>query len=259
MTWSYDSRTGAFSHGTGIITTGYSGAGIGRNNPGMEAVRNVGPIPRGRYIIGPPVNHPHLGPVALPLMPHGHDAKKRTEFFIHGDNRTHDASQGCIILDRNARLQVANGKDKALMVFVSEPKPAVVQASKKPDPVAPPPRKWVYVQTTGALSGPGPAATGYSGAGSGRNNHDMEAVVNVGPIPVGLYAIGQPQNSPHLGPVVMALTPIGHKAHNRTGFMIHGDNRTHTASHGCIILGRATRQAIVSSDVHLIEVVRAAP
>lgn len=91
-------------------------------------------------------------------------------------------------------------------------------------------------------------ATSYSGTGAGRNNPDMEAVPNVGPIPRGLYHIGPATDDhPSLGPRVMALTPVGHNAHNRTAFFAHGDSANHDASHGCIILGRTMRDAMDAS------------
>ncbi|MEO6339536.1 MAG: tlde1 domain-containing protein [Caulobacteraceae bacterium] len=260
MTWTYDSRTGAFGHGSGIITTGYSGTGSGRNNPDLEAAKNVGPIPRGKYRIGQAINHPRLGPIAIPLTPDGHDAKKRTEFFIHGDNLNHNASHGCIILNHNARQRVAHDGDKMLEVVTAAPHvtaSSVIAAKRsKPGGDSAKPGHWTFVQKTGAFSGPGHSVVGYSGAGSGRNNPDLEGVVDVGPIPAGMYSIGRAQNSPHLGPIVMALTPIGHKAHNRTGFMIHGDNLSHSASHGCIILPRIVRTAIANGKLHVLEVVK---
>ena len=37
---------------TTVDHTGYAGTGAGRNNPAMENVRNVGPIPQGNYSVG---------------------------------------------------------------------------------------------------------------------------------------------------------------------------------------------------------------
>ncbi len=270
MSWTYDSRTGAFGHGAGLITTGYSGIGSGRNNPALETARNVGPIPRGRYRIGAAMDHPRLGPVVMPLTPDGHDAKGRTEFFIHGDNLNHNASHGCIILNRNTRQAIAHDKDKVLDVTVeavraTTPHVAAAHPGKTPTHVTSAASAasssgsldhWIFVQTTGDFFGPGQHVVGYSGAGSGRNNPALEDVVDVGPIPAGRYTIGRAQNSPHLGPIVMALTPFGHTAHNRTGFMIHGDNRSHNASHGCIILPHDVREAIAHGQAHVLDVVK---
>lgn len=85
---------------------GYSGHGEGRNNPEMETVHDLGPIPRGLWRIGDPVNHPRMGPLTFPLIPIGHDAHGRTGFFIHGNNAANDASHGCPILDHEIREHV---------------------------------------------------------------------------------------------------------------------------------------------------------
>lgn len=97
---------------------------------------------------------------------------------------------------------------------------------------------------------------GYSGHGPGLNNPAMEGFADVGPIPAGRYAIGPPHTHGELGPLAMRLTPINHDAHGRSGFFIHGDNSlmNHTASHGCIILGRAIRSVIAANGIHQIEV-----
>jgi hypothetical protein len=85
-----------------IVGMGYSGHGPGRNNPAMEAVHDIGPIPHGLYKIGKPEccapdpPGPH-GPYILPLSPNGHSACGRSGFLMHGDNVRHDASLGCII------------------------------------------------------------------------------------------------------------------------------------------------------------------
>lgn len=107
---------------------------------------------------------------------------------------------------------------------------------------------WIYRQSDGELLHDDDfVGTGYSGAAEGRNNSILEAVEGVGPIPRGLYRIATARFSEHLGPIVMNLDPVGHTALGRTAFRIHGDNKTHTASHGCIILGPAIRRLIADS------------
>lgn len=120
---------------------------------------------------------------------------------------------------------------------------------------------WRYEQSTGRLSRNGKlVTTGYSGDGpehaEGRNNPDMESVKGKGPIPRGRWRIGNPRTSPHVGPLAMDLTPVGHDAHRRSAFMIHGDNAARDASKGCIILGKTFRQAIIDSADRDLEVVR---
>lgn len=91
------------------VATGYSGAPGFVNDGTKEHLPNRGPIPRGRYLVGEPHEHKKLGPVAMTLFPHGHSAQGRSGFMIHGDNAKLDrsASQGCVILDRASRLQLA--------------------------------------------------------------------------------------------------------------------------------------------------------
>jgi hypothetical protein len=74
----------------------------------LEAVRNLGPIPAGRWRIGPPIDHPRLGRLAFPLQPiDGTDAKGRDGFFIHGPglDPTQD-SHGCVVAEHEARVAV---------------------------------------------------------------------------------------------------------------------------------------------------------
>lgn len=110
---------------------------------------------------------------------------------------------------------------------------------------------WKYVQRTGNLYRPDGtlAATGYSGADVGKNRPEMQRVTGIGPIPVGVYEIGDAYDHPHLGPCVMNLDYVdGPGAFGRSLFRMHGDNRDHTASHGCVIMGPATRQEVSDSD-----------
>lgn len=118
-----------------------------------------------------------------------------------------------------------------------------------------------YDQATGSLSEP--SDTGYSGRGEGLNNPDMEDVHDVGPIPRGTWTLGQARTDDRLGPVaiplVWVLGPNGETAppNGRFGFYIHGDTqaRNNTASNGCIILGRATREALRDSPDRDLEVI----
>lgn len=114
--WTYRQSDGELLHDAQFEGSGYSGAGVGRNNPLMEDVPNVGPIPQGLYNIGEAYTHEHLGPVVMNLFPVGHDAHGRSAFRIHGDNVNHDASHGCIILGPAIRRMIAEGADKQLTV-----------------------------------------------------------------------------------------------------------------------------------------------
>jgi hypothetical protein len=111
---------------------------------------------------------------------------------------------------------------------------------------------WTYSQSSGKLLHNGTlVATGYSGHDEGLNNPSLQDEAQIGPIPQGAYSIGPvTANHPGKGPVVMEIIPKpGTQVFGRSGFLIHGDNQAvdHTASHGCIILGRPTREQIAAS------------
>lgn len=117
---------------------------------------------------------------------------------------------------------------------------------------------WQYQISTGEITDQDGSlvGTGYSGNGEGLNNSSMTNVPRVGPIPVGTYTIGEAYHDPEKGPCVMRLTPDpNNEMFDRSGFLIHGDNPTHTASEGCIIQGPVTREAINASDDKTLVVV----
>lgn len=123
---------------------------------------------------------------------------------------------------------------------------------------------WTYVQKTGELQQDGEhVATGYSGAGEGKNNPELQNVPNVGPIPRGDWTIdGPPFDTRDHGPYVLRLQPDpGTETHGRSGFLMHGDSKAHpgTASHGCIILPRPTREQVWQSGDRDLEVVAEIP
>jgi hypothetical protein len=102
-----------------LIGDGYSGHGQGVNNPNMQGVPDLGPIPRGNWGIGDPEDSPNTGPYSIPLYPHP-DTQTfgRSEFRIHGDSREHpgQASRGCIILPSPVRERIIASGEKVLTV-----------------------------------------------------------------------------------------------------------------------------------------------
>ena len=99
---------------------------------------------------------------------------------------------------------------------------------------------------------------GYSGFGDGKNNPAMQNHPDMGPIPVGTYTIGVPHDTESHGPYVMSLTPApANQMFGRSGFLMHGDSRVHpgSASHGCIIMPRPTREMVWNSNDHQLQVV----
>jgi hypothetical protein len=117
MSWVFSQSTGKLSFNNAVVGTGYSGTGEGRDNPAMQAVRNVGPIPQGVYTIGPPHDTKTHGPFVMALTPApGTKTFGRSGFLIHGDNKRHDASHGCIILGPQLRHRIWSSGDRSIQV-----------------------------------------------------------------------------------------------------------------------------------------------
>lgn len=117
--WVYEQSTGRLSLNGNLAGTGYSGNGAGKNNPQMQSVANVGPIPCGVYAIGAPFNSIKHGPFAMPLSPDPTNAMfKRSGFMLHGDSIEHPgcASEGCIIMPLGVRHAVWDSGDRGLTV-----------------------------------------------------------------------------------------------------------------------------------------------
>lgn len=115
--WTYNQRIGQLHHNGNLIGEGYAGTGPGRNNPDMQDVPRVGPIPRGVYTIGPAYKHPKLGPICMNLDPHpDNEMHGRDAFRMHGNNKINDASLGCIIMGPAIRKVVASSNDRQLTV-----------------------------------------------------------------------------------------------------------------------------------------------
>lgn len=122
LDWEFSQSTGKITHvnsngDSTNVGTGYAGHGDGRNNPAMQDVPNVGPIPQGTYNIGPGHYSPNTGPNTMNLTPDpGTDTFGRDLFRIHGNNSTNDASHGCVIANPNIRNQINNSSDRVLRV-----------------------------------------------------------------------------------------------------------------------------------------------
>jgi RHS repeat-associated protein len=112
----YAQRAGTFTcwNASGQIYAscrGYSGNGIGLNNPTAQHLQNVGPIPQGRYTVGGTTTRRGAG--TRPLAPDPtNNMHGRAGFLLHGDNRAanNTASQGCIIIPAKCRGAVPPGE-----------------------------------------------------------------------------------------------------------------------------------------------------
>src|SRR5579863_3670226 len=87
--WTYAQKSGDLLQDGHRIATGYSGIDNGKNNPAMQAVHNLGPIPQGSWtIVGPPVNTHDHGPYVLRLNPlPDTNTFGRGGFLLHGDSK----------------------------------------------------------------------------------------------------------------------------------------------------------------------------
>ena len=120
--WIYKQFSGELVHNDTLAGVGYSGHEAGLNNPELEDVPDIGPIPRGYYFIGTPFTHPRKGPVCMRLTPEpGNDAHGRLGFMMHGDSKEHpgehEASAGCIVIARNVRDLVVASHEVELCVI----------------------------------------------------------------------------------------------------------------------------------------------
>lgn len=112
--WTFKQATGELLRDGIHVGTGYSGHDKGRNNPDMQHVPRVGPIPAGFWhmeYIGDTKTH---GPCVIRLTPRPDtEVWGRDGFLCHGDSKEHPgtASLGCIIQSRDVReLLVARMK-----------------------------------------------------------------------------------------------------------------------------------------------------
>lgn len=119
MPWIYHQRSGELWLDEALVGDGYSGWGVGKNNPDMQSTPNLGPIPAAQYTIGPPYTDEEKGPIVMRLTPvRPNSTLGRSGFMIHGDSIKHpgQASEGCMIFDHPTRLQISLSDDKELDV-----------------------------------------------------------------------------------------------------------------------------------------------
>ncbi len=107
--WLYVQSTGMLYRPDGsFCAQGYSGHADGRNNPAMQNVSNVGPLPVGFYRLGEVSTE--KGPLTIRLNPDRlNEMHGRSGFLVHGNNVIDDASHGCIIMPNHARQELSHG------------------------------------------------------------------------------------------------------------------------------------------------------
>lgn len=109
--------------------SGYSGHGAGVNNSAMEMDPDVGPLPRGFYVMeeikdanGNACDYEGKKAPVIRLVPDGaNEMFGRSGFLIHGDMVSapgqEQASKGCMIMPLAVRQAVAASTDKILQVI----------------------------------------------------------------------------------------------------------------------------------------------
>ena len=107
----YEQSTGRLCEDDGsLVGLGWAGHLDGKNNPAMQDVKGVGPLPKGTYTIEDPEDGTHLGPLAFPLTPNPTNVMfGRSGFFLHAAEIKNPSmsSDGCIIMNRMVREFVA--------------------------------------------------------------------------------------------------------------------------------------------------------
>jgi len=120
MRWIYSQSTGHIENADHSVScTGYSGHGAGKNNPAMQEVHNVGPIPCGLYTCGNLQNTDKHGPNVRHLDPDPENQMfGRGGFLIHGDSIANPgkASEGCIIMPVDIRVSCVQTGDEIEVV-----------------------------------------------------------------------------------------------------------------------------------------------
>jgi hypothetical protein len=118
MAWTWSQSAGRMTRGETQMS-GYSGGGAGKNNPLMQDVSNVGPIPQGAWTMTGVEQTGGPSPFTIVLVPEaGTQTFGRSGFRIHGDsiNAPGAASHGCIILGRPDREAIWASGDHDLSV-----------------------------------------------------------------------------------------------------------------------------------------------
>lgn len=119
----FKQKTGEMFDAQGMLLgVGYAGRGAGKNNPAMQNVKGIGPLPVGWYTLQPPADDLVVGHYAMRLVPDKENEMfGRNSFFWHGDSSEHPglASHGCIVhphavrafgwMSGDHRIQVVSG------------------------------------------------------------------------------------------------------------------------------------------------------
>lgn len=114
MNINYSQSTGIITKddGTVLVPAGHAwaGHGEGKNNPAMEQVHCIGPLPRGTYTLGAWGKHDELGPDSCHLTQTEGESYGRDGFYIHGPSQDPikhgQESKGCIVVEHDYRIGI---------------------------------------------------------------------------------------------------------------------------------------------------------
>lgn len=104
--WTFNQRGNLYGEDGQLEAFGYAGRESGKNNPEMQNVKGIGPLPRGQYTAEEPKDSATVGKYAIRLIPdEDNEMFGRNSFFMHGDSNEHPglASHGCIVMPRAVR------------------------------------------------------------------------------------------------------------------------------------------------------------
>jgi RHS repeat-associated protein len=126
LCWEFSQSTGQWSHLddlTGVATPvglGFSGQGVGYNDPAFEWAEDIGPLPAGLYQIGPGRKW-HKMPYVMDLTPVlSFQFGRPGGFKIHAPFKDPAkrplSSHGCPIAEKDLRKQISDDQDRCLWV-----------------------------------------------------------------------------------------------------------------------------------------------
>ncbi len=106
-----------------FVSIGWSGHGIGKNDPEFQSEKSFGPLPQGVYRVGAwEEQHPGLGPMVAHLEQIEGNNYGRDGFYFHGpaQDPSHygNESKGCIVVPRPGREKVREAAPEGSKVQV---------------------------------------------------------------------------------------------------------------------------------------------
>jgi len=119
--WTFSQSLGHLLDSSGVIVgQGWAGQLAGKNNPTMQDVPKIGPLPQGTYSIGPPHDSPRTGPYTMDLVPDPTNQMfGRSDFRIHGAAKKSPelSSEGCIVMPPAVRKTIWASGDHTIQVI----------------------------------------------------------------------------------------------------------------------------------------------